>query len=352
MALPFPSSGDIASRGAAVFEENLAGIDARTPNAVATTVTRVNEMTIFDLYFYLAYIQRELMVTTAEDYLPQHASIWGVPRNQATAAAGNVVVQGGANAAFPAGAVFSRAGSNITYVSTSAVTLSGAGSASVPVVAQVSGAAGDVTAGATLTLTNPIADIYPQTGVVDANGITGGGDIEDIESWRARILLQIRKRPMGGALQDYTEWAETALTDVAYVNPVPVMFGPGTVGVPFLMAGPTVPTAAQVASVQAYLDSVRPVTATVTAIAGALNPVNFVLHLSPDTTETRAAAQAALQYYFLQSAALGGTTYFSAWNNAVSSGDGETYHEAISPTADVAAPNAVTMNVLGTVTFQ
>ena len=82
MALPMPAPGDIAARGAAVFEQALPGIDARTPNTVATTYTRVNEMTIFDLYLYLAYIQRELFVTTAQDYLPDHAAVWQVPRNQ------------------------------------------------------------------------------------------------------------------------------------------------------------------------------------------------------------------------------------------------------------------------------
>lgn len=352
MPLPIPASGDIAARGAAVFEQALPGIDARTPNNLATVYTRVLELEFFELWFYLAYITRELFVTTAEDFLPDHASIWDVPRNQATGAVGNVLVTGTVGATFPAGVIFTRSGSNITYISTASATADSTGTASVPVEAQVTGAAGNVAPGTQLTISSPVEFFNPQVGNVDSNGLTGGADLEEIEAWRARILAEIRQKPMGGALNDYVQWAEAALTDVDYVNPVGAMFGLGTVGVPFLMAGPAVPTPAQVAIVQAYLDNVRPVTAAVTAIAGALNPINITLHLDPDTLTIRAAATTALQYFFLQSAVLGGTTYYSRLNNAISAGDGEYSHELIAPTADVAAPNALTMNVLGTVTFQ
>ncbi len=354
MALPMPAPGDIAARGAAVFEQALPGIDARTPNTVATTYTRVNEMTIFDLYLYLAYIQRELFVTTAQDYLPDHAAVWQVPRNQPTGAAGNVTVWGNVGAPFPAGAIFSVRGSNITYIATAAVNIGADGTALVPVQAQVTGAAGNLAAGTVLTLASPIEYIYPQSGTVDANGLTGGADLEDIEDWRARILAVIRQRPMGGAQNDYVDWAEAALTGVQYVNPVGSMFGLGTVGVVILMAGPAVPTPTEIATVQAYIadPSRKPLTADVTVVAGTLNPVPVTLHLNPDTTLTRAAATTALQYFFMQSAAIGGTIYFSRLDAAIANGDGEYSHEMIAPTADVPAPSNTAMNTLGLVTFQ
>jgi uncharacterized phage protein gp47/JayE len=158
---------------------------------------------------------------------------------------------------------------------------------------------------------------------------------------------------MGGALNDYIVWAEAALTDVEYVSPIANMFGLGTVGVPFLMAGPVGPSAAEIATVQAYLTdpSRKPATAQVTALAGVLNPINITIHLNPDTTVIRAAATTALQYFFLQSAQIGATTYVSRLNNAISSGDGEYSHELLAPAADVPAPSNITMNVLGTVAF-
>ncbi len=352
MPLPLPGFGDIASRGASVFEQELPGVDARNPNTQATVYTRVLEIEFWELWFYLAYITRELFVTTAFDYLSDHASIWGVPRNAATPSIGNLIVAGTVNAPIPAGTIFSFGGSNITYISTAEVFIGLAGTASVPVEAQVDGAAGNLAAGSVLTITSPIDQINPQTATVDASGLAGGNDIEAIDSWRARILAEIRQKPMGGAQNDYVDWAKRALTDVEYVNPVPLMFGLGTVGVPFLMAGPAVPTAAQMAVVQAYLMSVRPVTAQPTAIAGTLNPIDVTLHLNPDTPTIRSAATTALQYFFLQSAQLGGTTYYSRLDNAISAGDGEYSHELIAPTADVVAPSQLAMNVLGSVMFQ
>lgn len=351
MPMPMPAPGDIASRAAAVFEQEFPGIDARTPNTIATTYSRVNELTIFDLYLYIAYLGRELFVTTAVDYLPDHAAIWNVPQNQPTGAAGNVIVAGVVGKPFPAGAIFSRPGSNITYISTAAVNIGSGGTASVPVQAQVTGSAGNVVAGVVLTLTSPVAYINPQSGTVDSNGLTGGLDLEETEDWRARILAVIGQRPMGGALNDYTEWAEAALTDVEYVSPVPNMFGLGTVGVPFLMAGPAAPTTEEIGVVQSYINTVRPVTAQVTVMAGVLSPVAVTLHLNPDTTAIRGAATTAIQYFFMQSAAIGATTYLSRLNNAISAGDGEYSHELITPTADVPAPSNISMNVMGAVNF-
>lgn len=350
MPWPVPAPGDIAARGAAVFEQALPGIDARSPNTVATTITRVNELTLQDLYFYQAYLAKELFANTAVDYLPLHAVLWGVPRQQPLAASGNVLVSGGVNIPFPAGVSLAAGGQ--TYVSTAAVTTSNAGTASVPVQASLTGVAGNLSAGTVLTITSPVPGIYPQTGVVDGNGITGGEDLESVASWRARIVAKIQQPAMGGDENDYIDWVQTALPEAQYVSPIPNLYGLGTVGVPFLMAGAAVPTQSEINQVQAYLNTVRPVTAQVTAFAAAVSPVNITLHLNPDTTAIRAAATAALQLAFENDAKIGGTTYYSRINNAVAASDGEFSHEMISPTADVAAPSDVTMNVLGTVTFQ
>lgn len=352
MPMPLPTQGEIAARGAAVFEEALPGIDARDPNTLATTYTRVLELEFWELWFYMAYIGRELFVTTAVDYLPDHASIWNVPRNQAVAASGNVIVSGAVNAPVPAGVIFSLAASNITWTSTAAVNIGADGTASMPVVACAAGAGGNLPAGTQLTITSPVAQITPQIGTVDPNGITGGDDIEDIESWRARILAVIRQRPKCGTAEDYVEWAKAALTDVEYVNPVGGLYGPGTVGLPFLMAGPTIPSPVQVAAVQSYMDQVRPVTAQAMVVAGKFNPVNVTLHLVPDTTQNRAAATTALQYFFMQGGALGAVTYLSQINYAIASGAALSSYELIAPVADTTPPDQLTMNILGTVSFQ
>jgi uncharacterized phage protein gp47/JayE len=354
MPWPVPAPADIADRGAAVFESTpgLEGIDARSPNTVATAYVRVVGMAAEDLYLYQAYLARELFVDTAVDFLPVHAAMWGVPQLQPTAAAGNVLVAGAVGAPVPIGVNFTSAGNQI-YLSTAAVNIGSGGTVLVPVAATVKGSAGNLAAGSVLTITSPVANIYPQKGTVDSNGLSGGEDLEDPEDWRARILEKIRITPMGGAAADYVAWAQDALTNVKYVNPVPRMFGLGTVGVVFAMVGPAIPSSGEVSTVQAYLDVVAPVTAEVTALAATFNAVNVSLHLNPDTTLIRAAATVALQLSFLQDAQIGGTTEFSRLDAAVASSDGEYSHDMLvnGAQADVPAPSQLAMNVLGTVSF-
>ena len=378
MPWPIPAPGDISGRAAAIYEQNLPGIDARDPNTVATTNTRITEMAMQDLYFYQGDQALELMPDTAVTNLPRHAAIWGVPQVQAAPATGNVIVAGTNGDVVPTDLTFTLQNSTIVYTTTntSDVTIAG-GTASLPVVASLAGTAGNLAAGTVLTLSSPVEGLTSLTGTVDSNGITGGLDLETIASWRANILAKIRYEPSGGDFADYVQWAFEALPGVALaacpaaacgggVVSVVVMMGvyapSATPGAPEVLTGFVPPTSGQLAAIQAYIGvfgqpgGKRPVTANVTVYAGTLNPVNVTLHLNPDTPTIRAAASAALALSFLQDAqtaqsGLGGTTYVTRLDNAVSSSDGEFSHEMSVPAADVAAPSLFALNVLGTVSF-
>lgn len=351
MTWPTPAPGDISNRGAAIYEQALPGIDARSTNTVATTNTRITEMAMLDLYFYQANVAQELMPDTAVTNLPRIAAIWGVPRVQPSGALGNVLVSGAPNAALPAAITMTSAAGQ-TYTSTGSVTIGASGTASIPVQASVTGSAGNLAAGAPLTITSPVEGLFSQTATVDSNGITGGADLQSVAAWRAAIIAQIQLEPSGGDYSDYVEWTMAALPNVALAACPAGACGGGIVSVVFLMAGFVPPTAAQIAVVAAYIATRRPVTATVNVYAGTLNPVNVTLHLNPDTPTIRAAATAALALSFQQDAAIGGTTYVSRLDNAVSSSDGEYSHERIAPAADVPAPSLFALNTVGAVAFQ
>ena len=355
---PIPAPGDISGRAAAVYESTpaLKGIDARNPNTAATANCRITEMAMQDVYYYQGNVAVEVMPDTAVLNIPRFGSIWGVPQNQAAPATGNILVTGQPNAPFPDEVIFSASGSNVTWTSTAEVYADGSGSASVPVVASMPGVAGNLAAGSTLTITSPVENFSPQTGTVDSNGITGGLDIEDpVAGWRPRILSRIRQPAMGGSSNDFVTWTKEALPDVAYVTVLKAYGGLPNVGVVFAMAGPTLPTSGQVAAVQAYLQQpgIKPVLAVPVVLPAIFNPLAIALHLNPDTPAIRAAATAALTLSFAQDATIGGTTYFSRLDNAVSSSDGEYSHDMTlaGGTADVAAPGPTTMNTLGAVTF-
>jgi uncharacterized phage protein gp47/JayE len=355
---PIPAPGDISDRCAATYEGELDGIDARNPNTVATTNCRVTEMAMQDLYLYQGNNAFELMPDTAKKWLSRHGAIWGVPQLQPVAAGGNLILTCTPGAVLPADMIFSYSGSNTTYSNVAGVTANGSGVASVPVGASLAGTAGNLAAATQLTLTSPVAGVLSQTAVVDSNGITGGLDLEDLDDWRARILLRIRTPAMGGSANDYIGWTKAALPGVGYVSVLPAYGGLPNVGVVFAMSGPSgpvVPSSGQIAAVQAYLSSpaIKPVIAVPVVLAAVLNPLAVTLHLNPDTPAIRAAATAALTLSFQQDAAINGTTYFSRLDNAVSSSDGEYSHDMTlaGGVADVAAPTVLSINTLGTVTF-
>jgi uncharacterized phage protein gp47/JayE len=351
MPWPVPAPGVISARAAALFEQLIAGIDARSDNTVATTITRIVELAAQDLYFFQGYLAQQLMPDTATDWLPLHGAQWGVPQDQPTAAAGNVLVTGPAGSPIPEGVVFS-APSQALYTSIAAVTLSSAGTGSLPVTANVKGSEWNLPAGTPMVVVSPVAGLAPQSGVVDPNGITGGLDLEPISSWRARILAEIRNQPSGGNYADYVGWIEAALPGAVGVCP-PGACGGGSVNVAFVMPGPTVPTAEEIAVVLAYLESQAPVTAqaSINVNPVVLQPVNFSLQVRPNTVTIQNAAIAALQLFFQQSVEIGDTLYMSDVDAAIAGADGEQYHERLAPLADVAAPSLFTLLTLGTVSF-
>ncbi len=359
MSWPVPAQGDIASRAAATYESApaLAGIDARSENSLAGITTRVIEGAVFDLYLFQGNLGQELMPDTAQQNLARHANVWGVPRLQAAGSSGYVSVSGVVGTVVPAG-LSMTAPSGIVITSTAAVTIPSGGTVNVPVAGQASdGANGNLSTGTVVTFVSPVAGVAPQSatvvsaGLTDATiGLSGGTAIEDIEAWRARILSRIRLPAMGGSKADYETWCKDALDTVADVGVVPNAFGGGTVGIWIAMSGPRVPTSAELTVIRNYVSAVRPVTAGVTIQAATLTPVNFTIHLNPDTTAIRTAVQTALQLAFLTDATVGGGLFYSRLSAAISSASGEYSNELTVPSADIAGTVGVLLT-LGTITW-
>lgn len=355
MPWPLPAPGEIASRAASVYEGTpaLAGIDARSPDTVATANCRITEMGATDLYLYQGYLAQELMPDTAIDNLPRFAQIWNVPQLQPTAATGNAIVNGIPFAPIPADFQASaQSGSGLIIETVNAANLDGSGAGTLPVIATTTGSATNQAGGAVFVAVSPSPYLNPQTLTLDSNGLSGGTDLETIAAWRGRILARIRQPPAGGAKNDYITWAEEADDEVVYVEVIPAMGGLGNVGVVIGMFGPRAPTSGEIAVVQAYITgpTIAPVTANVTVLGCTLSPINFSIHLNPDTTANRAAATEALALSLLQDAQIGGTIYMSRTDNALSSSDGEYSHERSLPAGDVTV-SSTQLPTLGTVTF-
>ncbi len=350
MPWPVPAPGVIASRAAAVFETALPGIDARSDNTGATAICRVTELAVQDLYYEQGYLAEQLMPDTATDWLPRHGQIWGVPRAQPTFAAGNILLSGVSSFDLPVGTQFqTQSAAPVIYQTTEAVTLGI--DVSVPVQALQVGSGGNLPAGTVLYPVSPIGAISPQSATVDAAGITGGLDLESLDSWRQRILERIRLEPAGGSPDDYVAWATAAIPDVAFAACPASLTAGGSVTVIVAMSGPRVPTATELADIAAYISSRRPVTATVNVVAATLQPVDVSLQVRPNTVAIQQAASAALSLFFAGASAIGQPIYYSSLSGAIEYSDGETYHEMLAPVADVQPTGPTALPVLGTVTF-
>jgi uncharacterized phage protein gp47/JayE len=356
MTWPVPVAGAIASQAASVYESTpaLEGIDARSENSLAGASTKITEEAILDLYLFQANLAQELMPDTAQAYLSRHASIWGVPRLQPTGSRGNGSVTVTGPVVVPTGFTFT-APSGVIISTTAATSCPAAGTFTVPLAGSASdGSASNLAAGVVLQVVSPLAGLSPQAAIVaaasDGSGLSGGTDLEAIESWRARILARIRLPAMGGSNADYTTWSKEALDTVAYVQVISNWTGLGNVGVFIAMAGPRAPTTAEIAIVQAYLNIAKPVTAAVFVLAATLVPTNFTLHLNPDTLAIRAAVTAALSLSFQTDAQIGATLYYSRFDAAISSVGGEYSFERTVPAGDV-VPASTQLLTLGTITW-
>ncbi|WP_037390000.1 baseplate J/gp47 family protein, partial [Serratia symbiotica] len=121
-----------------------------------------------------------------EDWLTRHGNIKRCPRKGATNASGFVRWEGVEKAiTIPIHTVLQRDDGQM-YTTTSPIT-SANGVLRVPVVAKSSGQAGNCEDGIALRLATPISGLS-STGYAD--NIRTGADIEDLDSWRQRIMAR------------------------------------------------------------------------------------------------------------------------------------------------------------------
>jgi uncharacterized phage protein gp47/JayE len=213
------------------------------------------------LYFHQAWLARQIFPDTADsDALMRHASLHGLYRKAATQADGTVTVRGAVGVLVPEDTEFTNPLTEQTYLSTADVTLADE-TAVVPVQAVTAGIAANAVAGTVLTITDPPNDLAAAATVI---AITGGTDTESDTQLLDRLLLYLQTPPAGGSQADYRHWAY-AVSGVTAAWCYPLRRGPGTVDVAVWSAG--APSAATLAAVTTYIDTLRPVTADVLVMA-------------------------------------------------------------------------------------
>lgn len=287
------------------------------------------------IYGALVWLARQLIYDTADgEYLRRWAAIWGVNPLAATYATGSVTFTGSNGVVIPAGTVLVGYAGQL-YSTDAEVTIA-AGTALATVTALASGYGANVAAGQTFVLQSPVSGVNASA---IAGAMTGGADAETDASLLARFLKRLRQPPQGGSKSDYEQWAFAASPAVTRVYVAPIESGLGTVTVRFMMDNAYsngIPLAGDVATVQAYIDNVRPVTAVAYVAAPVAAPLNFTISgLSPSTAAVKAAITAELTDLVKREAAPGGTLLLSHITEAIAAASGVNDFTLVSPAANV-----------------
>ena len=296
----------------------LPGADASIPNSVLRVLGDAQGGLCHLTLQYIDWLALQLLPDTAEtEWLDRHGQIWLVNadgskgRKQATFAKGSVAFTGPVvGTVIPSGTPLSG---GVGYQTTADATI-GSGSSITTATAIDPGSAGNMEPGDQLELAVSVPNIDGTATVVQ---MIGGTDTETDDDLRARILQRIQQPPMGGSEGDYEEWA-LAVPGVTRAWASSEM-GIGTITVRFLMdelraSDDGWPTEPDVNTVQAYIDSKRPVT---TKDCFVLAPIKefmdvTIAALVPNTAEAQAEIETSIRSMLFQYAAPG-KTIFAAW---------------------------------------
>ncbi len=345
MAWDIPTPTQIADQASTDLEEGLravtdargiVAVDARSERSVLRVLAKVVGLALYPVYLYFGWVVDQLFPDRcSETWLSVHARIWGVERIAATRAGGSVTVTGAAGTTIAAGTRLTLSGA--VWATTAAVTIDETGSASLPVEAVSAGASGNRTADTELAFESPVLGLAAQVATVEADGVTGGADLEDLEVWRGRLIERIRRPPCGGADYDYEGWARTG--GAARVTVHRAWIGAGTVGIAVAMpdgaGGLRTPTTSEVAALQARIDAARPVTATAIVLPATPTWIDVSAEISPYSVAVKTAVSAAIVAWLRSSdAQIGGTLHLSRLRERLGRAAGEDWHRLVAPAGE------------------
>jgi uncharacterized phage protein gp47/JayE len=348
MTFPLPTLPELIERVGGDLASNADGVLRRSDQRA---LVRVHSGASHEMHGYLGWTARQILPDECdEEMLLRHARLrLAVPRKDAAAASGFVSASGAEGKIIDAGALL-QADDQRRYVVVETVTIR-AGTAKVQVRAVDAGVAGNIGAGVRLRFISPVVGVSDTVMVLDP-GISGGTDQESVERLRQRVIRSYRLVPDGGNGDDYVTWAlEVPGVTRAWCRPH--YMGLGTVGVFFMRDDDLdpIPDEQACATVKAYIERQRPVTAELYVLAPKPHGIDFDIRLSPDDEATRTAVVENLSDLLEREGALGVTVLESHLRQAISGARGERDHKLLQPVADVALqPNEIP--VMGAVKWQ
>lgn len=218
---------------------------------------------VTDVHAHVQAAKNDLMPDTATgDTQVRWGTIRGVAKKSATPArkADAFRVVGTAATPVPAEIALHHV-SGLQFKTGGASVVGSGGYVDVDIVAVDVGSATRLNAGEMLTFTNGAIAGLEEEGELQKDLDEDGEDAETEEAYGARILSRFSSPPLGGAAEDYVQWALEEL-GIAAAYCYPLRAGLGSVDLVALHAGSgdaRVLIAPEVAELQALIDEKRPV---------------------------------------------------------------------------------------------
>lgn len=229
--------------------------------------------------------------TAFGEYLERRTAEMGVTRKPAVKAAGSVTFTGTDGTTIQTGQRVSTDSLAPVYFVTKADAVIGAsGSATVAIEAEVGGKAGNVAAGA---ISVTVGNITGVASVTNAAATDGGSDPESDEDLLARYMDRVSTPSSSGNGANYRQWAKE-IAGISDAIVYPVWNGNGTVKVVLLDTDNSTPTQAKVDEVASYIESIRPIGATVTVVGAVEVPIDVTLDATIASYTTLEAVTADL----------------------------------------------------------
>ncbi|NGQ95509.1 baseplate J/gp47 family protein [Brevibacillus sp. SYP-B805] len=225
------------------------------------------------------------------EYLERRAAEFGITRKPAVKAVGSVTFTGTDGTYIPVGLELSTQEENPVYfVTTSDGTITN-GTLTLAAQAKEGGVAGNVPAGKIVLTSGNITGI---TSVTNPQPFDGGIDAESDEDLLGRYLDRVRKPATSGNAAAYRQWA-LERPGVGDAKVYPLWNGNGTVKVVIIDSERTPPPQTVIDDVAAYIESVRPIGATVTVEGAVELPINVSATLTLKSGYTAAGVKPTIE---------------------------------------------------------
>jgi len=177
-------------------------------------------------YRYGRWIYLQMFISTcSSDALKLYGYRVGIDQKDGSASVATVQLTGVTALTIPALTTFVNSLTGITYKTQAATSVS-SGIANCVVTCSVSGEAGILNIGDSLTIASPLVGV-PDSGFI-TDVTTEGADPETLAAYRQRVQTRYRMKAQGGSFEDYWLWA-TEVDGIADAFPYVITGGKVTV---------------------------------------------------------------------------------------------------------------------------